>query len=138
MKLNTLHTLQAIIAFMFGLGFMVMPVFVLSIIGLSTSADGLLVTRLFGVIIFSICILVIKAKNVSDAKAKNALLTFLVTVHILLLLFCLGAQLIYKMGNIMLWGTDIYHFLFAIGYGSHLFRDAESAEFASVRVQERV
>lgn len=77
MKLNTLHTLQAIIAFLFGLGFMVMPVFVLSIIGLSTSADGLLLTRLFGVLIFSICILAIKAKAISDAKAKNTILTFL-------------------------------------------------------------
>ena len=122
MKLKSVFTVNAILSFCFGVGFMAIPGFVLKIIGLPTDPEGEYLTRFLGIMIFGLSVLVFKARNISDPTALRAIISFLFICYGLMLCFHVPGQLFFGKGNIMLWSVDIIHVVLAGIYASFLFK----------------
>ena len=125
MKLKSIFTVNAILSFCFGVGFMIIPGFVLKVIGMETDPEGLYLTRFLGIMIFGLSILVFMARKIDDPTAIRAILTFLFVCYGLMLCFHVPGQLFFGKGNIMLWVVDVIHVALAGIYASFLFKSED-------------
>jgi len=125
MKLRNLFIVNAILAALFGVGFMVVPSFLFNLLGFSIEADGPLAMRYMGIMVFGVSVLTFSARNSEDSQARRAIVLSLIIIYSLLPIFHIGTQLFLGKGNIMLWGMNILHIAFAILYGIAYFRKTE-------------
>jgi len=122
MKVKPVFVVNSILAFLFGIGFMVIPAFLLNMIGFSIDADGPLLMRFFGILIFGISILTYSARNIEDSNARKSIILFLFVVYTLMPIFHIAGQVFFNKGNIMLWSVNVIHIAFAVIYAYFLFK----------------
>jgi uncharacterized membrane protein YfcA len=73
MRLNTLLTIAAVIAAVFGIGFVIASGPLLSIYGITLDKAGTVVAQLFGALLIGIALLNWLARNVTDPEAQRAI-----------------------------------------------------------------
>lgn len=126
MKLSVFLTIVAIVAFVFGILFILIPGALLSLYGISLSAGGQLVARLFGAALLGYSILNWAAKNAEDSQARKAIILAQFIGNTLGFIVALIAQLA-GVVNALGWSTVVIYFLLALGFCYFQFRKRSAA-----------
>jgi hypothetical protein len=120
MKLNTFMTIASIVAFLFGLAFLLAPVLVMSMYGVALDISGQYIGRYLGSAFLGIAAIGWFARNAKEDEAKRAILLggFVVTLTgFVASLF----DKFYGLGNALVWSTVVIYLLLAIGFGYFYF-----------------
>jgi hypothetical protein len=110
----------------FGLAFIFGPDFMYELLGFSSDADGYLMVRFFGFLVFGIGILTFWARNAELSQTREAIILMLTVGYSLMLvthlivMFVRGPPLL---TNIWLWIVNVLHFSMVGIYGFFLIRD---------------
>ena len=116
MKLNALMVVNAIVAGLFGIGFVLVPAQLLSQYGITTDAPFDLVGRLFGAALIGFAVLTWSARNASDSDARRAILLALFVADVIGFVVALIGQL-GGVVNTLGWSTVAIYLLLAMGFG---------------------
>ena len=116
MKLGTFISIHSILLFLFGLGFLLVPAWMLSVYGTSTNSTGLLVARVFGIGNIQLSILMWTSRNDVGSKILKTLVLMLFLGNALAFMLALQAQ-ISGVFNVLGWTNVALYLLFAFGYG---------------------
>jgi hypothetical protein len=125
MKLNTLFIINTVVAFLFGLGFVLIPANVLSLYGIEMDATGLFVSRLLGSAFLGFGIITWMLRNsTGSAEIRSILLAYAVSDLIGFVL-----ALVYQMqgiANALGWSTVAIYLLLGLGFGYLYMRQGKS------------
>ena len=116
MKLGTLITIHSIFLFLFGLGFLLVPSWMLSVYGTSTNSTGLLTARVFGIGNIQLSIIMWISRNDVESKILKTLVLLLFLGNALAFMLALQAQ-ISGVFNVLGWTNVALYLFFALGYG---------------------
>jgi uncharacterized membrane protein YfcA len=119
MKLNTLMVVNALIAGVFGVGFIVVPGQVTSAYGPEITPQLEYVTRLFGAALLAFAVLTWTARNATDSDTRRAILLALFVGDGVGFIVSLMSQLSGVM-NALGWTTVLIYLLLALGFGYFL------------------
>ncbi len=116
MKFSTFMAIAAVLAFLFGLGFLLLPEQVLASYGITLEAAGQWVGRYLGSAFLGISVVTWLARNAEKGATLRA---------IVLGFFVLGAtglvvailDLIYGEGNALAWSTVAIYLFLTVGFG---------------------
>jgi len=130
MKLKTIFTVNYILAFFFGAGFIFLPTLLLSLIGINVAGDAPLLARGLGVFVFGTSVLTFFARDSSKSEARRAVVLSLFAVQILAFLYNLSWLLLFGIQfNLMIALLLVIHAGLVVAYGYFLFggpREIES------------
>lgn len=116
-KVKYFFIVNSILTLFFGLGFLIIPDFLMPLFGFSVAGDGPLAFRFFGALILGISILTFAVRNEVPSPARRAIIFYLFVIYILLdilkLIFC-------DLTNPMIWIMFAIHTTFVVAYGSFL------------------
>jgi hypothetical protein len=126
MKLNTLMVVNAIVAAVFGLGFMFAPGHVMSYYSPETGATLEYVGQLLGAALFAFAVLTWCARNVPDSEARRAILLAMFVGDGAGFIIALIAQL-GGVQNTVGWSTVAIYLLLGLGWGYFRFLAKETA-----------
>ena len=115
MKLSTVFTLNAIVAALFGLGFVLIPGTLTSLYGVTLNAGGIYVARLFGAAVLGFAALSWFARNTQESAARQAVVLGLFVQWAVGFVCALVGQLAGAV-NALGWSTVVLYLLFALGY----------------------
>jgi len=115
MKLAFLMTLNAFLASVFGLGFLLLPEYMLTTYGATPSAELLQMARFFGSALLGYGLLAWFGRQVKDPSAQRAIVLGLGLSFIIGFVVALTGQLSGVVGDFG-WVTVILYLLFALGY----------------------
>lgn len=122
MKLGTLLTIAAIIALIFGLAFLLVPVQTLLTYGVNLDISGHYVARYFGSALLGVgCIAWMLRNADSKEKATGAVLLG-VFVMCLTGFFVALADVFYGSGNSLVWINVLIYLFLAVGFGWFYFK----------------
>lgn len=76
MKLSTLLVINAIIALLFGLGFVLAPTSMMSLYSLTLKASGLIMAHIFGAALIGFGLLTWSARKAEESQALHFVLSF--------------------------------------------------------------
>jgi hypothetical protein len=125
MQLKTIFTVNYIIAFLFGAGFIFFPTLCSSIMGFDVAGDSFLIARGMGVFVIGTGFLTFFARNASNSEARRAIILSLFTLYILLILYKLSLNFFYGISfNLMFASIYVIHTGLIISYGYFLFRSS--------------
>lgn len=124
MKLSALMVVNAIVAVVFGLGFMFAPGQVTSFYSPEVGATLEYVAQLFGAALLAFAVLTWVARNAPDSEARRAVLLALFIGDGAGFVIALIAQL-GGVVNALGWSTVVIYGLLAIGFGYFRFADTE-------------
>jgi hypothetical protein len=116
MNLRILMTLTAVLSFLFGLGFAVVPAQTLTLYGVTTDAVGLILGRFFGSAMLGYAILTWFAKDVEDPRSRRAIVLALFLSSVLAAIVAVWGQLAGLFNNFGWIGVVMFP-LFALAYG---------------------
>ena len=116
MKLGTLILAHSILLFLFGLGFLLVPAWMLSVYGTSVNSTGLLTARVFGISNVQLSIIMWTTRNDCGSKILKTLVLVLFLGNALAFMLALQAQ-ISGVFNVLGWTNVGLYFFFAFGYG---------------------
>ena len=116
MKLSTFISTHSILLFIFGLGFLIVPAWMLYVYGTSTNSTGLLTARVFGIGNIQLSIIMWSSRNDFGSKILNTLVLLLFLGNALAFMLALQAQ-ISGVFNVLGWTNVALYLLFAFGYG---------------------
>jgi hypothetical protein len=119
MTLKNFFTLFAVLAALFGIGFVAAPNDVLAMYGVPASAHIALIARLFGGTLIAFAIIQWLARNLRDDAAVTALLMGLGVSHVINLLITIAAVLAGTL-NALGWSTVLIYLIGALGCGYFL------------------
>ncbi len=115
MKLKTLLVFNAIVALVYGVGFVLVPATVLTLYGATVSPSANLVGQLFGVTLIGIGLICWLARNVTDPGAQRAIvLAQLIATVIGVIVAVMGT--ISGVMNAVGWSAVVIYLLLALGY----------------------
>ena len=122
MKLNTFMAIAAILVFLFGLSFILMPVQTMSIYGVALDISGQFLGRYLGSAYLGIAILTWFARNAP--KEDGALRAILLGNSVLTVTGLVVALLdvFTGVGNMLAWSTVVIYLLLAAGFGYFYFK----------------
>ena len=110
-------TIASIVAFLFGLGFMLMPGQLVRFYNVELNAGGLLVGQLLGASLLGFGFLNWFGKDLSESQAKQAILTANLAADTFGFIFSLIAQLGGVPGaNALGWSTVLLYLVFALAF----------------------
>jgi phosphoglycerol transferase MdoB-like AlkP superfamily enzyme len=122
MKLNSFMPVAALVAFLFGLAFLLVPVQTMSMYGVTLDISGQYIARYFGSALFGFAVITWYARNAdSDSKGLRAILLggFVLSVTgFIASIF----DVLYGPGNNLMWSTVAIYFLLSIGFGYYYFK----------------
>ncbi len=124
MKLNMFMTIVAVVAGLFGLGFVFSPEQILSFYGAASNESANYMAQLFGAALLGIAVILWLCKDVEDSPARQAILLGLFVAEGAGFVIALMTQLDGGI-NALGWSTVIIYLLFALGFG--YFRFIKSA-----------
>ena len=124
MKLNALMVVNAIVAGLFGIGFLVVPAQLLSQYGITTDAQFEMVGQLFGAALIGFAVLTWAARNATDSDARRAILLGIFVCNAIGFVVALIGQL-GGVVNTLGWSTVAIYLMLALGFG--YFRFAKQA-----------
>ena len=116
MKLGTFISIHSILLFLFGLGFLLVPAWMLSVYDTSTNSTGLLTARVFGIGNIQLSIIMWTFRNDVGSKTLKTLVLLLFLGNALAFMLALQAQ-ISGAFNVLGWTNVALYLLFAFGYG---------------------
>jgi hypothetical protein len=120
MKLSTLMVVNALIAAVFGVAFVVVPGQLMSLYGPEVTPQLVYVARLFGAALLAFAVLTWTAKDAPDSDTRRAILLALFVGDgigfVVALLGQLGAVM-----NALGWSTVVIYLLLAVGFGYFYF-----------------
>lgn len=116
MKLRTLMLATAVLSFLFGLGFALMPAQTLTLYGVTTDAVGLILGRFFGSAMLGYAILTWFARGISDPQSRRAIVLALFLSSLLAAFVAIWGQLA-GLFNAFGWIGVVVFPLFALAYG---------------------
>ena len=120
MKLNTFMIISAIVAFIFGLGFILAPAASLNPYGPTADLTGLFLGRYLGSSLLGIAFLTWLTRNAPASETRKGLLTALFVTMVLGFLVALYDKFA-GAGNAFIWVNVAIYFLLAIGFGYFAF-----------------
>jgi hypothetical protein len=115
MKPRIYLAIFAVIALLFGIGFVLAPSQVLSNYGVADSPAVAMMTRLFGAMLLAIAVILWSARDFSGAAARQVLIGLCVA-HVVSLVVSIMATMAGTV-NAMGWSTVLIYFCGAIGAG---------------------
>ena len=122
MKLKTVFTVNYLIGFLFGVGFIFLPKIFMPLLGWSVAGDAPLVTRGLGIFIIGIAVLTYYARDSSKSEARRAIVLSLFAVYVLLTLFKISWLLLFGIPFTWLQAfLYVVHIGLAAAYGYFLF-----------------
>lgn len=117
MTYRNILSIAAIIAFIFGLGFILMPRQLVSFYGVELNAAGLLIAQLYGAALLGYGLLNWLGRSLKDASAQQTILTSNLAADALGLVFSLIGQLGGVPGiNALGWSTVLLYLLLTAGF----------------------
>jgi len=117
MTYRNILTIAAVLAFIFGLGFVLMPAQLVSLYNVDLNEAGLLISQLYGAALLGFGVLNWLARGVNDEGAKQAILTGNLATDALGFVFSLLGQLGGVPGvNALGWSTVLIYLLLAAGF----------------------
>ena len=117
MTYRNILSIAAIIAFIFGLGFILMPGQLVSFYGVELNAAGLLIAQLNGAALLGYGLLNWLGRSLKDASAQQTILTSNLAADALGLVFSLIGQLGGVPGiNALGWSTVLLYLLLTAGF----------------------
>ena len=116
MKLGTFMAIAAVIAIVYGLAFILVPVQTIELYGSTLDESGLWVARYLGSAFIGIVVISWFARN---AAYNGAMRAIVLGFFVLSITGLIGAVLdvIYGSGNALLWITVVIYLLLALGFG---------------------
>jgi len=122
MKLKTIFTINYVIAFLFGAGFVLLPALCSSLMGFNVTGDSALIARGMGVFVLGTGVLTFFARNASQSEARRAIILSLFTLYILLILYKVSLNLVDGIPfNLMFASIYVVHVALIVSYGYFLF-----------------
>jgi hypothetical protein len=125
MKLSALMTVNAVIAGLFGIAFVVVPVRLLAIYGITADAQLALIGQLFGAALLGYALLTWTARNAAASDARGAIVLALFVSEGIGFVVGLIAQL-RNVVNQVGWSTVVIYLLLALGFGYFQFKKPAS------------
>ena len=121
MKLNHLMVIKAVIVFVYGISFVLIPTTIMSVYGLTLNQGGAVMTQLFGAAFILLGIVLWSARNAprSDVALRGIVLAVLVG-DLIGFVIALLAQLS-GAWNALGWGNVALYLLLACGFGYFYF-----------------
>lgn len=116
MKLSTLMVINAIVAAVFGIAFVVVPGQVLSLYGVAESAALKYTGQLFGSALVAFAVLTWTARNATESESRRAIVLALFTGDAIGFLVSLIGQL-GNVVNALGWSTVAIYLLLTVGFG---------------------
>ena len=116
MKLSTLFVITAIIAFLFGLGFVLFPANILSLYGVTLSINGVYMSRLLGAAFLGFAIISWLVRNATGSAEVRAIAFAFFISDILGFIITLYYQL-QGISNALGWTTVAIYLLLGVGFG---------------------
>ena len=120
MKLKTLLTITAVVAFFNGGSYLIAPSATMVSFGLTTDSVGVLMSRYFGASTLAIAVLSWLGRKLVDPQARRVLVIAFFVTFLIYLVVDLTGQFTGIM-NPLGWSFVITDFLIALGYGYFLF-----------------
>jgi len=124
MNLKTFMIISAIVAFIFGLGFIVAPAASLKPYGASTDLTGLFLGRYLGASLIGLAFVIWLTRNAAPSDTRKGLLTGLFVTMVLGFVIALYDKFAGN-GNALIWLNVAIYLLLAIGFGYFAFMKAE-------------
>lgn len=131
MKFKTLMIINAIVAIVFGVIFVIIPSHVLSLYGSGTGEvmDVLnYMSQLFGAALIGMGLLTWTARNAADSDARKAIVYALFVSDSIGFAVALIGQINFVV-NALGWSTVAIYFLLALGFGYFHFSKTNTSEF---------
>ena len=120
MKLSTLMVVNALVAAVFGVGFVVVPGQVMSLYGTEVTPQLQYVAQLFGAALLGFAVLTWTARNALDSDARRAIVLALFVGDGIGFVVSLIGQLGGVM-NALGWSTVVIYLLLALGFAYFCF-----------------
>ena len=121
MKLKTLFIINAIVAGLFGLAFVIMPAGMMTQYGVTITDGGAVICRLFGAALLGFAIISLMARDAHPSKARKAIVTGFFLGDIVGCVIAIFAQVSGAI-NVLGWSTVAIYALLAIGFGVFVFQ----------------
>ncbi len=125
MKVSTLFTINAIVAVVFGLVFVLAPAWTLSLYGITSNDPLNYVGQLFGASLLSFAVITWLARNATASPARGAIVLALFIGDAIGFVVSLIAQM-KGYANALGWSTVAIYLLLALGFGYLQFMGKES------------
>ncbi len=119
MKLKNWMSAAGVICLVFGIGFVILPVTLLSFYGISTERGGILMTRLFGGAFIPLGLLLWFNRNTTEPTTQRAFAIALFVGNVIGVIVSLMSQLS-GTANALGWSTVALYLIFALGFGYFL------------------
>jgi hypothetical protein len=116
MKLKSLMIINAIVAIVFGVMFVIVPVKAYSFYDITANEQLILMGRLFGAALIGFATLTWMARNATDSDARRALVLSLFIADSIGFVGALIGQ-INNVANALGWSTVAIYLLLALGFG---------------------
>ena len=116
MKLRNLLIINAIVALVYGISFVLIPTTLLSLYGMTQGTSEALAGQYFGVALIAIGLLAWFARNVTDSEAQRAIiLALLISDVIGVIVSVLGT--VSGVMSAVGWSAVVIYLLLALGFG---------------------
>ena len=126
MKLSTFMAIAAVLAFVFGLAFILVPAQTMSAYGVTLDAAGQWVGRYLGSAFLGIAVLGWLARNATQGDALRAILLGLFVLSVTGLVVAVLDR-IYGSGNALVWSTVAIYLFLTVGFGYYQFSKPPSS-----------
>jgi hypothetical protein len=120
MKLNIFMMIAAVVALVFGLGFIVLPASSLQLYGTSTNLTGEFLARYLGAALIGLAFVIWLTRNAAPSETRKGLLTGLFVTMVLGFVVALYDKFA-GTGNALIWLNVVIYLLLAIGFGYFAF-----------------
>jgi len=127
MKLKTLMIINAIVAIVFGVTFVILPAQAYSLYDITADEQLILMGRLFGAALIGFALLTWMARNATDSDARRAIVFALFIADGIGFVGALIGQLSNAV-NALGWSTVAIYLLLALGFGYFQFFKAASSQ----------
>ena len=125
MNLKTIFTINCIIAFLFGAGFIFLPTLCLTLMGYNVAGDSTLIAQGMGVFVFGTGVLTFLARNTSKSDARRAIALSMIILYILLISYKASLNLFFGIPfNLMFASIYIIHIALIVSYAYVLIKEA--------------
>ena len=116
MKLGTFMAIAAVIAFVFGLAFILVPVQTMAMYGVTLDESGLWLGRFLGSAFIGIAVVSWFARNAAQNGAMRAIVLgfFVLSITGLIVAVLDG---LYGSGNALVWSTVVIYLFLSLGFG---------------------
>jgi hypothetical protein len=122
MGVRHVFILNCIYAFIFGVGFVLLPAVFCSLVGFDTPGDAVLIARVLGIFVMGTGLLTFFARNAPESEARRAIILTLFLLYILLIVYKVLLHFVFGIGFNFIFGIIyVIHFGLVAAYGSFLF-----------------